>query len=81
MGMIEIVKTNISVFHYREMREWCKDNIGSEAWYPNNMYKGGWFSYSPCDELGPVKMMKWSGDARFIFEEEKHLIFFGLRWL
>lgn len=70
--MIDIVFHNKTAFDYRDMRAWCKEQLGPEYVY--------WNSRSLCDGLKPSSMMLFRGILHFSFKEEKDATFFSLRW-
>jgi hypothetical protein len=73
---------NINAFQYRDMRAWCQEQWGPGGYQvidgSNQLQR--WDSWSHCDDLTPVRMMKWRGEAFFRFTDEKDYQWFILRW-
>lgn len=81
MTMINITTQSVTIFQYRDMREWCRTNIGTESWWGHNFYRGHWYAISAGDNLGPGKMMKWCGPTYFTFQHQKDCAMFCLKFL
>lgn len=74
---------NINAFQYRDMREWCREQYGPGGW-TTEPGSGGrlkrWDSWSHCDNLLPVQMMTWRGEAFFDFADDRDYTWFTMRW-
>jgi hypothetical protein len=80
--MISKEFVSVSAFQYRDMRVWCQEHLGPSGYQViDGQYQiRRWDSWSQCDNLTPVRMMQWRGEAFFDFADEKDYTWFTLRW-
>jgi len=72
MLKFEVRLLSISAFSYRDMRQWCMENIGKDG--------TTWTSWSKCDSLNPHDMMQWHGSALFAFDDSEDAMMFKLKF-
>lgn len=80
--MTEIKMKEVSLQKYKDMRAWCREHYGQEAWWEKQLENMNspvaWFANS--DTSKDIWENEDKGNAKFIFKDDKDATMFSLRW-